>query len=326
MRHLLSLLFGLVIAPAVWVVTGYGQARLAAASEAGLTVGRAGVALAVLAGGGLVLGLVAVTRLSPLGPLAAGLILLGGQLGYVARPEPVTELLPGSLFGVEGAFTLPAETGLAAVLGGMLLLALFSVGRWRRWPTPEEPEESFLSDAPPIGSPTPSGARRSYGSTSSTSGDTASSDEPTRAYGQPDEPTRRYGGGTTSDTDSGYGSQARYEPFGYVSDEPTRQTSSRAQDTPSWSDRSSGTRDAGSWSETASSSATRDASSWPDSSSSARDATSWPDSGSSSRQTPVWPESSSSGASGWRSDTGYDSERTTRLSGPSNPWGDPPRR
>lgn len=204
MRHLLSLLLGLVIAPAVWIGAGFGQAKLVNASADGISVRGALVPLAILAGAGLVFGLIAVTKISPVGPFLAGLLLIGGQLAYVARAERITELLPKKIAGAEGVLTLPAATGLAAVLGACLLLAVFSIARWRRWPKYDQPEDSFLSDsAAPIGSPTPAGLRTSYDPIG------APAEEPTRAFA-----------GAPSGGDPG-----RYEAFGYVSDEPTRPAS-----------------------------------------------------------------------------------------------------
>ncbi|MGH3658533.1 MAG: hypothetical protein ACRDUA_17900 [Micromonosporaceae bacterium] len=211
---MLSLLLGLVIAPVVWLVTGFGQAKLIAATEEGLTLNTATVALAVLAGAGLAFGLVAATRISPLGPLAAGLVLIGGQVAYVARAEKITDLLPKEVLGVEGAFTLPAATGMAAVLGVGLLIALFSVGRWRKWPKFDQPDDAFLDGAAPIGAPTPSGARQQFG------GDDPMVARPLgSSIGAPDEPTRAYAGASTG------GDPRRYEAFGYVNDEPTRPAS-----------------------------------------------------------------------------------------------------
>ena len=204
-RHVLSLLLGLVIAPVVWIGAGLGQAKLAQAAADGVTLNSATVPLAILAGAGLVFGLIAVTRISPLGPILAGLLLIGVQLAYVARAERITELLPKRVAGAEGVLTLPAATGLAAVLGAALLFAVLSVARWRRWPKYDQPEDTFLSDsATPIGSPTPAGARKSY--------------EP---VGAPAEESTRAFAGSPSGADPG-----RHEPYGYASDEPTRTVSS----------------------------------------------------------------------------------------------------
>jgi hypothetical protein len=174
-RHLISLLLGLVIAPAVWIAAGLGQARLMEATDPEITLRGAFVPLAVLAGAGLVFGLIATTRVSPAGPLVAGLLLLGIQIAYLARPETVTGFLPKKILGTEGALTLPAATGLGAVLGVGLMVALFSLGRWRNWPYDDSPSYAFLGDSGPVSS-----SRRTYDEESTGSYRTASSDETTR--------------------------------------------------------------------------------------------------------------------------------------------------
>ncbi|MGH3713113.1 MAG: hypothetical protein ACRDT4_06565 [Micromonosporaceae bacterium] len=211
MRHFLSLLAGLVIAPAVWIATGLGQVKLSQAMADGGGSGAALTAVAILAAAGLIVGLIASTRISPLGPLVAGLLLLGGQLLYVYRPTAFPKLGSTELLSAPGGMIIiaPATTGLAAVLGTSLVVALLSIGRWRKWPKYEQPDDTFLSDsAAPIGAPTPAGARQSFGA-----------DDPIMA-GRPlgrEEPTRAFAGTPPAGAD-----QSRYEAFGYVSDEPTR--------------------------------------------------------------------------------------------------------
>lgn len=202
MRHFLSLLAGLVIAPVVWIVTGLGQVKLGLAMRAeGWDSGRALTALAVLAAAGLLIGLIASTRISPLGPVIVGLLFLGAQVLFAARPTAVPKLGSTKLLGVDAGIIVvtPPATGLPAVLGAGMLVALLSIGRWRRWPKFDQPDDSFLSDsAAPIGSPTPAGARQAFAP--------VGAEEPTRAF---------------AGTPSG-GDQSRYEAFGYVSDEPPR--------------------------------------------------------------------------------------------------------
>ncbi|MGH3737372.1 MAG: hypothetical protein ACRDT6_17430 [Micromonosporaceae bacterium] len=210
MRHFLSLLAGLLIAPVAWIVIGLGQTKLGlAAAGDQYDTGRAIPALAVLAAAGLLIGLIGSTRISPLGPLFAGLLLLGGQALYVWRPSVIPGLGSTKLLGVPaGAFmSTPASTGLAGVLGASLVVALLSIGRWRRWPKFQQPDDAFLSDsAAPIGSPTPPGARQGFGA-----------DDPLAGRPGAEEPTRAFAGAGGPSGDPG-----RYEAFGYISDEPTR--------------------------------------------------------------------------------------------------------
>ena len=217
MRHLLSILAGLIIAPATWLLVGFGQAKFVKITNdtEGFTLSDATVPLALLAAAGLVYGLIAVTRISPLGPLIAALFFAGGQLAYAWRPMKFGDLLSGGkVFGETGVLTLPASTGVAAIMGGALLLTLFSIGRWRRWPKPEEPEDLFDRDTQ-VGSPTPPGARQSFGD--------APLGPPLSPVGAPEEATRAFAGAPPP------AEPPRYEPFGYVSDEPARTG-------PSWAD------------------------------------------------------------------------------------------
>ncbi|MQA26660.1 MAG: hypothetical protein GEU94_14615 [Micromonosporaceae bacterium] len=220
MRHLFSILASLIIAPVTWLLVGFGQAKLvkASADSEGFTLGDASVPLALLAGAGLVYGLIAVTRISPLGAVLGALFFAGGQLAYAWRPMKFTDVLPQKVFGETGVLTLPASTGVAAILGGALLLSLFSVGRWRRWPRYDEPEDLYERDAGQVGAPTPAGARQPF--------DDPMGPPPGSPIGSPvggpAEPTRAFAGSPAAEP-------PRYEPFGYVSDEPGRSG-------PAWSD------------------------------------------------------------------------------------------
>ncbi|MGH3749792.1 MAG: hypothetical protein ACRDT8_20605, partial [Micromonosporaceae bacterium] len=221
MRHLLSILAGLIIAPATWVLVGLSQAKFASATRGadGFTFGDLTTPLALLAAAGLVFGLIAVTKISPLGPALGGLIFIGGQLMYAWRPMTMADLLSAkNIFGETGVLTLPASTGVAMILGAAMLTALFSVGRWRTWPKFDDPDDAFLGEsAAPIGSPTPAGARHAYGG--AFGGEPAPPARPLSppAAAPPGQPAHAFSGSSPSSD------QGRYEPFGYVSDEPTRQ-------------------------------------------------------------------------------------------------------
>src|SRR5687768_17053822 len=81
MRHLGSLLAGLVIAPVAWVLIAAGQSRTVRTFERWqgmdqVHTGNLLRPLGLLAGAGLLIGLLLALRLSPLGPLVAGLAYL----------------------------------------------------------------------------------------------------------------------------------------------------------------------------------------------------------------------------------------------------------
>src|SRR5437764_15284327 len=73
MRHRGSLLAALILGPAAWILLAYGQTDLKPAGDDGRWWEKA----AFLAVAGLLVGLVATTRVSPLGPLVAGIVFTG---------------------------------------------------------------------------------------------------------------------------------------------------------------------------------------------------------------------------------------------------------
>ncbi len=122
MRHVGTLIAASIIAPLAWVLIAFGQDRSAAAflnaQSNGSTLHGSDFVrpLQFLVAAGLVLGLIAILRFSPLGALVSG-------LGYV------------SSYALLGLAT-PIRTGSALLVGALLLVGTASVGRWRRWPRP----------------------------------------------------------------------------------------------------------------------------------------------------------------------------------------------
>ncbi len=81
MRHLWSFLAGMVAAPVAWILLALGQQGSASTVDRWTEAGTYNVANLIeptvyLAVGGLALGLLATLRISPLGPLVAGLLLV----------------------------------------------------------------------------------------------------------------------------------------------------------------------------------------------------------------------------------------------------------
>ena len=146
MRHLRTLLAALVVAPSAWIALAFGQDRAAnaitaAGAEDAIHAGDVVQALVALAAAGLVLGLIASLRVSPVGALVAGAAYLASYAGLLIVGEPVLKVFTRTLSvaGYRADLSIPLRTGTAALLGAMLLVAVFSVGRWRRWPRPAEP-------------------------------------------------------------------------------------------------------------------------------------------------------------------------------------------
>jgi hypothetical protein len=136
MRHLTSFLAGIVVAVVAWAVLGWAQARLGGTAVTGISAhswGTYAVPLLFFAVGGLLIGLIAATRISPSGPLIGGVGFVVLQLAYVLWPG-FLDWLPHSVFGQTDIWTRPARSGMAAVLGLVMLVAIVSVRRWQRWP------------------------------------------------------------------------------------------------------------------------------------------------------------------------------------------------
>ncbi len=145
MRHVWSLLAGIVIAPLAWILVSVGQVEagreFASAATGGAITARHLVEPAIfLAAAGLVVGLVASLRVSPLGPLVAGLAYIAGDIGLLVDPSRTYNLfaytvtIPG--LATKGDMSLPLTSGLSLVVGVLLLVAVAAPGRWRAWPRP----------------------------------------------------------------------------------------------------------------------------------------------------------------------------------------------
>jgi len=133
MRHVWSLLAGLAVAPAV----------IAVLSVTVLPAGQAEFALqtGVLVAAGLLLGVLASLRLSPVGPIVAGLLLVTPRIlasfrvgDWLFRSSllPRGTIADGVYFRPELALFSP----IAFAGGVILLMAAASPGRWKQWPKP----------------------------------------------------------------------------------------------------------------------------------------------------------------------------------------------
>lgn len=151
MRHLWSLLAGLVAAPLAWLLLSTGQYRSVTTVAGWDEAGRFDTAdliapAAFLAGAGVLLGLLGTLRWSPAGPLVAGLLFIVPTVLMFINPFDTLErfLRPDDgaarrLLGQDLQPWLPVENGTLLVLGALLLVAVLSVQRWRRWPAAETP-------------------------------------------------------------------------------------------------------------------------------------------------------------------------------------------
>ncbi|WP_213453589.1 hypothetical protein [Rhizomonospora bruguierae] len=139
MRHLFSLLVSLILAPAIWLGVGVGGNRVLAARTGNATPQHPDAllllfGLAVLLAAGLLYALLVLARLSPVGPVLAGLAYLGATGWAMFAYDSFRDLVPTDLGSLTGVGEVPAG-GVAALLAVPLLLTLFSPRRWRRHET-----------------------------------------------------------------------------------------------------------------------------------------------------------------------------------------------
>jgi hypothetical protein len=144
MRHLWSFLGGIVAAPVTWLLIAFGQGQSTQTVERWLDRGTFDSVdliqpAAYLAAAGVVLGLVATLRTSPLGPLVAGLLLAGVYAGMFADPFAVRDRVPDdwTLFGDHIPLRTPLTNGTLLLVGALLIMSVFSAQRWRTWPAAE---------------------------------------------------------------------------------------------------------------------------------------------------------------------------------------------
>ncbi|UWZ35895.1 hypothetical protein Drose_33205 [Dactylosporangium roseum] len=150
MRHVGSLIAGMFIAPIAWLLIAVGQQKSAKTVEGWIERGAFDsvdllAPAAYLLGAGLLIGLIATLRISPVGPIVAGLALLATYVSLFIDPLSTMSSLPDDLKvgGLTVDLRVPIANGTTAVLGLALLIAAASVKRWRTWPTvvevPAEP-------------------------------------------------------------------------------------------------------------------------------------------------------------------------------------------
>jgi hypothetical protein len=160
MRHLWSLLAGVIVAPLTWCLVALGQNG--SQEQVGEWVSNRrfdttdliepAVYLVVA---GILLGLVATLRTSPLGPLVGGLLLVAPYVGIFISPLTVRGAVPDDweVFDRHLPLTVPLDNGTLALIGLLLLMAVFSAQRWRRWPTTVAAARDETLTPEPVGEP-----------------------------------------------------------------------------------------------------------------------------------------------------------------------------
>jgi hypothetical protein len=156
MRHLGSLIAGIVAAPLCWLLLAFGQTASTQAFASAADTGTFRTSdlvrpLVFLAVAGIALGLIATLRISPVGPAVAGAALAGSYIALLVSPRRTLDAVSYTLriAHQRADLSLPLVTGTALAVGALLLVALASAGRWRRWPTPGRPATGAEPDEPP---------------------------------------------------------------------------------------------------------------------------------------------------------------------------------
>ncbi|WP_250001054.1 hypothetical protein [Actinoplanes sp. M2I2] len=138
MRHFRSILYALVLAPAVWILAGVGFTHdLTARGRDDFAVESVtGLLLLVLAGAAYAILLFA--PISPSGPLFGGLVYLGASTWALVSPGGYAGVWPDSV--AKDGFDLSRPGyGLAALLALPLICTALSARRWARYEPPVLP-------------------------------------------------------------------------------------------------------------------------------------------------------------------------------------------
>jgi hypothetical protein len=143
MRHIGTLIAAIVIGPLAWILIAYGQDRTATAfanaqSKGAFHTGDFVRPLIFLAAAGVLLGLIATLRFSPLGAVVTGVVYVMSYVWLFVDAKGLLDLFKRdlSIGGQRADPTTPVRTGTTLLVGALLLVAVASVSRWRRWPAP----------------------------------------------------------------------------------------------------------------------------------------------------------------------------------------------
>lgn len=129
------------MAPLAWGLLAMGQAGTAATMAAWAASNEFDTTDLVkpgayLAAAGILFGLVATLRISPLGPLVAGAAYLGLYVGVFIDPFATQDAVPNTwkIFDEPIPLRTPLVNGTLLAIGALLVVAVVSTKRWRAWP------------------------------------------------------------------------------------------------------------------------------------------------------------------------------------------------
>jgi len=148
MRHVFGVLLALVMFAAVFVGAGWAVEKIVTlrASGGSLTTPHGVIALAVVAGVGLLLGiLLAVPAVSPLAAGLPGLVLLGWTALLVVSEKRAIQIVPLHAHSFAVGFGELLTSGVLALAGAAMIVPLFVPSRWRRR---YSGDDDYYSDEP----------------------------------------------------------------------------------------------------------------------------------------------------------------------------------
>jgi hypothetical protein len=144
MRHIWSLLAGIIITPLAWALIAIGQA----VNIGGDAIFREDQSARLLSGGGLLLaagllvGLIGGLRVSPVGALVPAIVFIGVSVYSWLDPLKAglnLNRIDWSMADTHVSLFAPVYTGVLPVLGATLAICAFSSQRWRSTPRPAAP-------------------------------------------------------------------------------------------------------------------------------------------------------------------------------------------
>lgn len=154
MRHIGTVIAAVVVGPLAWILFALGQDRSAQAfanADNGGALDSADFVrpALVLAAAGILLGLIATLRFSPLGAALTGLVYSASYLGLLVSPTSLMRLLDHELtvHGYQVDLAAPLRTGTTLLVGSLLLVGVVSIRRWQRWPDPAADAPAALPPA-----------------------------------------------------------------------------------------------------------------------------------------------------------------------------------
>lgn len=131
MRHLLSIVLSIILAPLIYVASGLAAVKLDAAhitsTSINWTAAEIGLAAGIVAGA--LYAVLVMTRLSPIGPAIAGLLYLGVTIWAFLDSARFTKAFDFDILGLHKVLLQPVGAG-TLLLAVPLIATVFSRRRW----------------------------------------------------------------------------------------------------------------------------------------------------------------------------------------------------